>query len=117
MCCFSGAVRSVANTNIYARLSKEAQYLVYSMEYAADQPVAMILPLPVGARTDSAVRFISLKDYPHFFTDLRRGFPVPRSSPGRRPTGAPPPAAAAPLPVHEVGDFVASFVPTLADFD
>jgi len=119
MCCFSRPIVSVSDTNLFARLSTEdstSQLLVYQMRFESQEQNAMILPLPVAlpSREDS-VRFISLKGYDGFFRDLDRGFPVvaPRS-PGRLlPTIV---APAAQLAVHEVGDFVASFVPTLADF-
>lgn len=115
MCCFSGPVQQVANTRIFARHSdKGTQFLVYSMTYAARQPVAMLLPLPTVALMEGALRFISLKDYPTFFADMERGFPRPAAegigagSFGRATKSA--------LAVQEVGDFVASFVPSLADF-
>lgn len=120
MCCFSGAVESVTNTRIFARLTgKGSQFVVYQMNWKAQKPVAMILPVPVVQGKPDAVRFVNLKEYPGFFDDLRKGFPAPRVSRGGFGGGnAPAPAAALPdpLPVAEVGDFVASFVPTLADF-
>lgn len=118
MCCFSGAVESVSNTRIFARLiGRNKQVLAYQMRWVAKKPVAMILPLPVVQGKPDAVRFIDLKGYATFFDDLHKGFPVPslpRVGGGVKP---PAPAAAAPLPVEEVGDFVASFVPTQDDFD
>ena len=104
MCMFSSVVKDVAETKIFVRrASRESQILVYSMQYQADVELAMILPLPkaLGAGED-AVRFIDLSDYPLFFEDMARGFPVPRSS--------------STLRVHEVGNFEASWVPTLSDF-
>ncbi len=116
MCCFS-APTHVHGTKIFARLPKAgAQLLAYQMEYRAEKPTAMILPLPVAlpAREDS-VRFRSLKEYASFFSDLAAAFPVPRA---RAANGAPAAAAAAApsLVVHEVGDFIASFVPQIRDF-
>jgi hypothetical protein len=76
----------------------------------------MVLPLPTVLRPpEDAVRFISLKAYPEFFVDLADAFPQPEllarlslrfasTTPG-------------PLKVHKVGDFEASFVPCLDDFD
>ncbi len=119
MCCFAQPVLSVSGTQLFARVSGQGrQWLVYQMEYESAVPNAMILPLPVAlpAREDS-VRFVSLEKYEDFFVDLDRAFPQP-----------PPPAewfagdkvsAMAPgraLEVHQVGDYVASFVPTVADF-
>lgn len=112
MCCFSGPVLSVESTRIFARpLEGALQALVYEAKVAAGAPVAMVLPLPVpeGAG-DGAVRFVSLEGCPRFFAQLAQAFAPPRGPPSR---GLPRPAA---LEVHEVGDFVASWVPTAADF-
>lgn len=118
MCCFSGKVDVVADTNIFARASKDGrQFLVYSMQFGADQDLAMILPIPTPkASAEDAVTFISLKKYDALFADLRKGFPVPppprgndlSDSKGPKPGG---------LAVVEVGDFLASFVPAVKDFD
>jgi hypothetical protein len=118
MCCFSQHVERVAETNIFARSSNGRQYLVYSMSYAAAADLAMVLPLPVPPHSpEDAVRFISLESYPAFFQDLRRGFPEPTPlfSRGRMPPELA--VAAAPLRMHDVGSFEASFVPRLDDFD
>ena len=41
MCCFSGTVDVVADTNIFARASKDGrQFLVYSMTFAAEADLA-----------------------------------------------------------------------------
>jgi hypothetical protein len=117
--CICSRPAKLTSTNIFARTSsKDRQFLVYEMRLAATEDLAMILPLPVPAKTgEDAVRWISLKDYQDFFEDLKRGFPEPATR-GRfdgPPAGgieAPP----KPLAVVEVGDFEASFVPTLADF-
>lgn len=117
MCCFSTATE-VHETSIFARFTKPGtQALVYQMRYTAERPTAMILPLPVAlpAKEDS-VRFKSLKEYPRFFEDLAAGFPaVPKPSlfPSKGVAAA---TAAATLAVHDVGDFVASFVPSVKDF-
>lgn len=120
MCIFSGPVDSVSTTSIFARSALDGrQYLVYSMTVSAPEELAMILPLPVPHEaSDDAVEFIDLSGYPAFFSDLDRPFlkPVPA---GRRqtPDYSPTPTRRAPLPVIEVGDFEASFVPTVGDFD
>lgn len=115
MCIFSGTVERVENTRIFARHSGEnTQFLVYSMAYAAPRELAMILPIPVAPRTENPLRFINLKEYPDFFDDLEMGFPKPRSV-GISAGGADA-ARGETLPVVEVGDFVASFVPTIDDF-
>ncbi len=116
MCCFSRAIKSVSNTNIFARAGEgQSQYLVYSMTLDAKEDLAMVLPLPTmpGAGED-AVHFIDLHDYPDFFQDLHSGFPQPQSYQLSR---APTALAPATLKVVSVGNFEASFVPTLADFN
>ncbi len=117
MCCFSRAVDRVADTNIFARASKdERQYLVYSMTLKAKEPLAMILPLPTPkGSAEDAVKFINLEGYPEFFKDMKSGFPVPVTL--GRSVGAKPGAKFAPkLAVVSVGSFEASFVPTAKDF-
>lgn len=116
MCCFSRAIESVSDTNIFARAGEgQHQYLVYSLTLTTKEELAMVLPLPTapGAGED-AVQFIDLHDYPDFFKDLRSGFPQPQNYQVRR---APTALAPASLKVISVGNFDASFVPTLADFD
>jgi hypothetical protein len=117
MCCFSQRIEVVADTNIFARGDNARQFLVYSMSYAAPSELAMVLPLPVTpGPSEDAVRFINLKRYPTFFDDLRRGFPpIVFFSRG---VGAKAISLGVPkLRVHDVGDFEASFVPRIADFD
>jgi hypothetical protein len=115
MCCFSRPVERVANTNIFARSSKEGrQFLVYSMTISAKEDLAMILPIPVPKESkEDAVRFINLEKYPDFFQDMNKGFPPPSAlgTVGSRATKN------EPLPVVEVGSFEASFVPSVKDFD
>ncbi len=119
MCCFAKTVLSVSNTNLFARLSRNGtQFLVYQMQFKSEQVNAMILPLPttLPAR-DEAVRFVSFEKYDSFFQDLNSGFPVespPTLSRSFPPTNS---KVDAKLEVHEVGQFVASFVPSLSDFD
>jgi hypothetical protein len=88
------------------------------MSYKAQQPTAMILPLPteLKAREDS-IKFIALDGYQDFFDDLASGFPaVQQLSIGCAENGSKSVRAADDLQVYEVGEFVASFVPTLDDF-
>jgi hypothetical protein len=120
MCCFSDRVDYVADTNIFARPGKGyGQYLVYSMTLKAGNDLAMILPIPTPkASKEDAVTFINLEKYPEFFEDMRSGFPEPRpAGRGSLSKDAPKPEAAPKLKVVEVGSFVASFVPTVKDFD
>ncbi len=119
MCCFSRHVEQVSNTNIFARGSKEGrQFIVYSMNIQTKEDLAMILPIPVPKGSpDDAVRFIDLKGYATFFDDMPRGFPQPKSASrdgaGGFGGGL---GKAKPLPVVDVGDFGASFVPSIKDF-
>ena len=78
----------------------------------------MVLPLPVkpGAG-EKAVKFINLKDYPEFFDDLEKGFlPPPTRSHGLLMMSDASSARLEKLEVVQVGDFEASFVPTVKDF-
>jgi hypothetical protein len=125
MCIFSArqrahALEKVSATNIFARCADDGrgQILVYSMNLQTRADLAMILPLPVPAGTpEQGVRFISLEKYPQFFQDMRAGFPeyLPRSRGAILSVDAV--AARKPLPVHDVGDFEASYVPTMNDWD
>lgn len=110
MCCFSRNVKSVTNTNIFARDSKSSmQFVAYSMTFSAAEDLAMILPIPVLKGTsEKGIRFINLEKYPDFFTALNSPFPTPVPA----GVGTPPK-----LEVVEVGSFEASFVPTINDFD
>jgi hypothetical protein len=128
MCCFSGLVKSVSGMKIFARPGANGgQFLAYSMTVDADQELAMVLPLPVkeGAG-EHAVTFINLKEYQNprsfrpssFFYDLESGFPAPPSESFHATNrGLPALSTSAPLEVVQVGDFEASFVPTVKDFD
>ena len=61
---------------LFARAKGEHQALVYGMNIAAPDPVAMVLPLPtpLGVGED-AVRFLDLRGYPKLFVDLNECFP------------------------------------------
>ncbi len=121
MCCFSGPVKHVDQTKVFARASgKGRQLIVYSMQIEAEKELAMILPIPTPEKTaENAVKFIDLQKYPEFFVELKHGFPEPKSaSLGGSGAGsfAGGLVETKPLKVVEVGSFEASFVPTLADF-
>jgi hypothetical protein len=113
MCCFSGAVDHVGGTKIFANVLPDgSQALIYSMEVRAPEDLAMILPLPVPPGSpEDAVRFVDLSGYSRFFANLADAFrgPVLRSAREDMVLGAP-------LAVHVVGAFEASFVPSLGDF-
>ena len=119
MCCFSRPVDLVADTNIFARPSKDGrQFLVYSMKFQAGEDLAMILPIPTPEKSpEDAVKFLNLEKYPEFFDDLKAGFPVPPPPRAKAAPGGLGGLGAEPkLAVVEVGKFVASFVPTIKDF-
>jgi hypothetical protein len=117
MCCFSRPIDHVSNTQIFARSSHQGrQYVVYSMQIQMKEELAMILPIPVPRNSpDDAVRFISLKEYAAFFEDLARGWPPPRVAVSASRSGGSF-GGSKPLPVIDVGDFGASFVPSVNDF-
>lgn len=120
MCCFASPIQDVHDTQIFARLSgKQTQFLVYQMHVSSKVENAMILPLPVATPVpDDAVRFIDLQGYRGFFDNLQAGFPrMPGLLAGSKALedtvsiGVEPP-----LPVAVVGNYVASFVPSVKDF-
>ena len=117
MCCFAKPVLSVTSTNIFARLLDDgSQYLAYQMKYRSKEPNAMILPLPVALpSSEDDLEFVSLEEYPDFFKHMNAGFP---SLPAVEGYGADLMTFRAnkKLKVVEVGNFIASFVPTVADF-
>jgi hypothetical protein len=122
MCCFSAPTK-VFGTQIFARLAAPGkQMLAYRMHYEAQTPTAMILPLPTkiganGKASEAAVRFISLKETGDLFEKLASAFPQVESfsfSRGKSASVVVPEAQV--LEVHEVGDFIASFVPSIEDF-
>lgn len=120
MCCFSGPVEHVADTKIFARNAGNGrQYLVYKMKFEAKVDVAMILPLPVPPKSmEGDVRFLNFAEYPNFFADMESGFPEPLSkTAGTFGGGSGGFGGRAPLAVVDVGQFEASFVPTVNDFD
>src|SRR6185437_4625773 len=117
MCIFSQPISSVNNTQIFARVSSVGtHFLAYQMNYESHDENAMILPIPVRrpARDDS-LKFIDLQGYPGFFADLAQGFPY-SAPPSIGCSKAVDPTSRSDLEVFEVGNYVASFVPKVADF-
>jgi hypothetical protein len=118
MCCFSRPVISVNNTQIFARVSEQGtQFLVYQMNYESREANAMILPLPVRqpVREDS-LRFFDLKGYGEFFDDLAKLFPYQAPRFNIACSKGVMSRAASALELFNVGNYIASFVPSLADF-
>jgi hypothetical protein len=119
MCCFSGNVKSVSNTRIYARSEADGrQSVVYGMHLESSNDVAMVLPIPVlPGSGEAAVHFIDLHDCPDFFDIVKSAWPegsftlLSISEANDAPV-----TASLPLKVEEVGAFEASYVPSLADF-
>lgn len=122
MCIFAQPVESVTKTNIFARLLPDGwQHLVYQMNFETRAKNAIILPLPVQlpASDENSLEFTSLKEYDTFFKDLDRLFPLalPDRPLARGGFDHAVESKQSTLRVQDVGDFVASFVPTISDFD
>jgi hypothetical protein len=119
MCCFKPSPKSVSETLIFASHAvRGRQVLVYSLLIEMTEPIAMILPIPVRQNPkDDDVRFTNMQHYPEFFTDLELLFQGARKTRKARGFGGFGGGAEPPLEVHEVGDYDASFVPTIRDFD
>jgi len=117
MCCFTGEVNDVSDTSIFARVDAAGfQYLVYQMKVDTPADVAMVLPVPVLAGWgERGLEFVDFEGYPDFFEDMEKGFPQPAALSWGYVQAAPM-APAPTLAVHKVGNFIASFVPSLADF-
>lgn len=117
MCMFSQEVEHVGSTRIFvADTGHGVHATAYQMAFSAPEPVAMILPVPVLKGTgDDAITFVDLGGYDSFFDDLARCFPRPRSA-GRIGYGTDDTFPMGLLTVHEVGDYVASYVPSVAEF-
>lgn len=130
MCCFSVATPvgwfarlfekpvHVSATNIFARMvAPGVQALAYSMNLSTKQPVAMVLPLPVAPGSgEDAVTFVDLHDHAEMFVQLARLFEFEQPSRAKGGFQMLSRQAAPTLVVHKVGSFVASYVPTRADF-
>jgi hypothetical protein len=112
MCCLLPEAE-VGSTRIFARLSsKNTQILVYQMQFRSKEPAAMILPIPIALPTkENTVRFINLEDHFDFFDYLESAFP------SKIWDGLEADDDIALLDVEDVGDYIASFVPTKHDFE
>ena len=111
----------VSKTNIFARHTGPGQQvLAYSMSIASSTPAAMILPLPVSRPSgEDAVRFIDLSGIPDFFDHMARGCQAEYQEDEFGEIGAGDLLCLDEIPaltVHDVGDFEASYVPSMGDF-
>ncbi|MEO7094881.1 MAG: hypothetical protein ABI175_16600 [Polyangiales bacterium] len=129
MCCFSVATPiglvarlfqrpvHVSATNILARMiAPGVQGLAYSMNLETAQEIAMVLPLPVVPGSgDDAVAFVDLAKDHAMFSHLAMLFEVmqPLAAKGGFQFRSAVPKR---LVVHQVGSFIASYVPSRADF-
>ncbi len=116
MCIFTGPIERVEGTQIFVRRIDDGrgarQILAYAMRVSANAELAMVLPLPVPAGSpEDAVSFIDVSGMPDLFDQLGQLF-APSVQSFSLDLGE----AEASLAVVEVGSFVASFVPSVADF-
>jgi hypothetical protein len=92
-----------------------SQVLAYGMNLSTAIEVAMVLPLPVAPGSgEDAIRFIDLSEHPHMFEDFHYLFSemITRAKKGGVSLGF----SRKTLVVHDIGAFIASYVPTRADF-
>jgi hypothetical protein len=116
MCVFSRPVAGVSATSIFARSDGDRQALAYQMRLSSAEDVAMVLPLPIAlGHGTNAVEFVDLFEAPRLFGELSLCFWKPTRSLGTDLSVAAA-GAAAPLEVHKVGAYDASFAPGIADF-
>lgn len=115
MCIFSGDIKAVSHTSIFARVDGPVQHLVYEMKLDTVSDVAMVLPLPVAGGPESDLKFRDLSDYSDIFRHLSYCFPQPVAAAAPGDLSAQP--RSAPLPIEKVGAFEASFVPSSSDFE
>lgn len=115
MCCFSGEVSKVSNTEIFARASEgNRQILADAMSAELNSELAIILPLPVPQGSpEDCIRFIDLSSCPDFFPKVRAQFDIIKDKPMSGVKSEP----SHTLTVQEVGVYEASFIPCLEDFD
>lgn len=119
MCIFVGKVKSVRKTRILvAPLPDNCQLTVYENQVTTEgQTVnAMVLPIPSGKN----IELVNLMNYPgtSLWDDCESLFPKMRIHEGMGFGGAAAGgwASSETLPVHKVGGYTCSVVPTLADF-
>ena len=114
---------NISKTNIFARHTRPGcQLIIYSMSIASKSRAAMILPLPVVSGSgEDALQFVDLSGYPDLFDDMD-AVCLPEFQMASMAgiddfdTLDLEEAETTVLSVHEVGDYEASYVPTMADF-
>jgi len=114
MCIFTGSVKNVSTTKIFVADVDDGQHgCVYSMKAGIKTPVAMVLPVPVKDQKQEAITFINLEKYPKFFKDLEDCW---EQYLGDMMVGCAGGTRSRSLKVHDVGQYIASFVPSVAYF-
>ncbi len=105
----------VSHTNVFARMVRPGvQGLAYSMNLRTSQEIAMVLPLPMApGGGEDAVSFVDLSAHPQMFSEFHYLFEpeVMRAKGGLSLA-----RSQSTLVVHDIGSFIASYVPTRADF-
>lgn len=116
MCIFTGRVEIVSKTRIFVGDIEDNKHCcVYSMSAEINTPLAMVLPVPNAEKSLDALEFVNLEEYPKFFDDLENCFEKPRTRGMSKGLGDMA-CAAGYLAVHDVGKYVASFVPMVSLF-
>lgn len=111
MCIFTGPVQSVNGTRIFTgELDDGTHGCVYSMKANIRKPVAMVLPIPVADRVEDAIEFVNLEKCKDFFKELENCWEVYLTKSFSRGIGVA--SSNRSLKVHDVGQYIASFVPT-----
>ncbi len=116
MCCFSGDIKEVSKTKIFARIDESGrEFLAYSMNLDTPNDVAMILPIP--NQPGEAIEFIDLSAATDLFEKIDNLFPANRGMTRGLYKSMDVDTLEFTLPVEKVGAFDASFVPALADMN
>lgn len=119
MCIISLTVESVNATKIFSCFTDDEsrQFVVYSNEVSTNaKNNMMILPVP----HPSSVELIDLSHYPSFFQDCEKNFVKyrpPHLYASRSLTASLNYSERPPLPIFNVGSYIASIVPSVYDFD
>jgi len=118
MCIFSGPVEDVGGTSIFCADLGSEHATVYEMSATITTDLAMILPVPIrpgGGEKD--LRFVNLEDYPDFFMDMDKLFPAPVTRGGDSFKGGMLGSARSMLEVQQIGQYEATFVPSVSDLN